>query len=220
MMCPTAHPTPLKSNPLAAVAVTLPVRPATRATGYEAKWSAALEAYENAKAEAEAFDPTYMVVWEQCHEECKAVPHAVLRPDPHSGRHSPISTADDWYVRRARRDVAALNAGRMRFEPLQELQEYESLLRDVVSAADGRDATIQAIRDRYDMDKLDTQSEEISERLCAARDRVMNTAAPDLAALRWKLDQLISPDGEMLGWTADFIRQTVADYRQLLGGNA
>ncbi|WP_333837373.1 hypothetical protein [Novosphingobium sp.] len=49
---------------------------------------------------------------------------------------------------------------------------------------------------------------------------LLDTPAPDRIALQWKLDRIL--DGGINGpWTesysADYIRQTVADYRRLLG---
>ena len=47
---------------------------------------------------------------------------------------------------------------------------------------------------------------------------LMDLPAPDLAALRWKLDQTLRIDGDSTPcWSAEYVRQTVADFRRLCG---
>ncbi|MBY6015125.1 hypothetical protein KUV75_09465 [Qipengyuania gaetbuli] len=63
--------------------------------------------------------------------------------------------------------------------------------------------------------------EETADRLCneacAAEDALMEMPAPDLAALRFKLEKLLAADdGSTDGWSADYVRQTQEDIRRLL----
>ena len=56
--------------------------------------------------------------------------------------------------------------------------------------------------------------------LAAAESALMELPAPNLAALRWKLDHILEPDSgsdETPGWSMGYVRQTIADYRRLLG---
>lgn len=52
-----------------------------------------------------------------------------------------------------------------------------------------------------------------------AERRLMDMPAPDRAALRWKLDHIFGDnDGEWQAqYSVGYVRQTVADYRRLLG---
>jgi Spy/CpxP family protein refolding chaperone len=52
--------------------------------------------------------------------------------------------------------------------------------------ANERAAATRAIRERYGMNEADEQSDAFGERLGGSEDAVMNTPAPDLAALRWE----------------------------------
>lgn len=63
--------------------------------------------------------------------------------------------------------------------------------------------------------------EETTDRLCneacAAEDALMQMPAPDLAALRFKLEKLLASDNEGTdAWSADYVRQTQEDIRRLL----
>lgn len=52
-----------------------------------------------------------------------------------------------------------------------------------------------------------------------AEARLLNLPAPDNAALRWKLDRVLEahPETGLKPWAASHLRQTIADYRRLLG---
>lgn len=52
----------------------------------------------------------------------------------------------------------------------------------------------------------------------AADKALMTMPAPDLAALRWKLDRaLMIDDGALANWSEWYVRQTIADVARLLG---
>jgi hypothetical protein len=103
-----------------------------------------------------------------------------------------------------------MDAGKMRSDPLPGLQEHAQLQRDLSRAANERDATIQAIRDRYEMDRLDDRSEELGDALSDAEAALMKTPAPGLAALRLKLERLPEKDGDMPAWSSSYIAQTIS----------
>lgn len=87
--------------------------------------------------------------------------------------------------------------------------------------------SVQAFRDakkQHDhdsgMDAANERWEALAQRERDALKSLLDTPAPDLAALRWKLDFLMvdtgEPDGDMPGWSADYFRQALADIARLL----
>lgn len=61
-------------------------------------------------------------------------------------------------------------------------------------------------------DEVDRRGDAVADAL----GEVMDTPAPDLAALRWKLDQLREPDGGLAPWMSGMVNQTFADIERLL----
>lgn len=61
--------------------------------------------------------------------------------------------------------------------------------------------------------------ERLSEAYCAEMDALMALPAPDLPALKWKLDHIIEPgsSGCTPSWSRAFVEQTTSDYQRLLG---
>lgn len=200
---------------LAGCASLVTVSAASAAPVDRSAWHEAAAALERAEAEDAAFTPGYMATWERCRAECEAIPHVTFPPEECSGGRCQ-TTADEWEVRQARRDVKALDDGRMHLEPIGGLREHYALKRELVKAADDRDRQRQAIRGRYDMDRLDDRAERLSEQKVEAWSRLMDTPAPDLAALRWKLLQL-REDGEDMGpYTSACVEQTYRDIDRLM----
>jgi hypothetical protein len=110
-----------------------------------------------------------------------------------------------------------LDTGKMHLDPLPGLREHYEIKRDLVKAADERDAAIQAIRDRYSMDELDERSEAYGNAIAEAQSALMGMPAPDLAALRWKLMQLRDgDDGPTACYEAGYVAQTFADIDRLM----
>ena len=68
-------------------------------------------------------------------------------------------------------------------------------------------------------DAVSAEGERLGQAMSDADTALMETPAPTLAALRWKLDRLmeVEADGYTAGWSEDYARQTIADYRRLLG---
>lgn len=58
----------------------------------------------------------------------------------------------------------------------------------------------------------------LAESVCETESRLIEMPAPDLSALRWKLERLlaIDPDGTTSGWHGDYVRQTASDIARLL----
>lgn len=211
----------LKAAPLATAALAIPAfAAATTIPTDRSAWNSALAAYHRVRAEDAAFSARYMPIWDRCKASCDRVPHVALRPDPYSGRKDPVTTADEWLVRMARYEVKRLDSGKMRIDAnVPGVQEHYDLKRELARAADERDAARQRIRDRFGMDDMDDQSDRLGDRLARAEEALMDTPAPDLAALRFKLDHLLEPDsdGSTACWSRAYVAQTVADYQRLLG---
>jgi hypothetical protein len=182
-------------------------------------WERHMAAHEKLIAEDAKFSEVYDRAWTACQAECQRVPHVVLEPSAHTGQ-SYVSTADAWYVKRCRSDLANLAAGKMRFDPLPELQEHVRQMRELVDAANARDAAIQRIRDRYGMDDLDDQSDARGDAMGEAHIALMSTPAPDLAALRWKLDHITeearAKDGSLGCYGHNYVAQLFDDIERLL----
>lgn len=194
-----------------AVAISAPIISLDRS-----EWEAAMAAFERVQEDERVFNPLYLQSWNQCRSECDGLPYTTFEPEPGMSYLGAASTENAHFVRHARREVEGLNTGRVRYDPLPDLIAREKKLRHVVRDADEREAAVQAIRDRHRMDDMDDQSEALTDRYVDARDVLMDMPAPDLAALRWKLEQLTDPDGSLAGWSAEFVRQTFADVASLL----
>lgn len=209
----------LLNAPAAAVALALPVGASATIAVDRSAWEQAKRHLEALEIEDTQFSAEYEKAWEACTKECKQVPHVILEPSKHTGRWH-VSTADDWYVRRCRSDVAALDAGKMHFDPLAELREHERQMRALVDAADARDAVIRSIRDRYGMDDLDDRSDDLGDRMAAAQSAIMDLPAPDLPALRWKLDHLTEEardeGGSMACYGHEYVAQALRDVARLM----
>lgn len=180
------------------------------------EWNIAFNRYQEARQKCEAYDAVYDPLSKRLQVAEDAVPHIVLRPDPYSGRKSPVSTADTEFVRRARWTVANIEAGKCRFDDLPGLQQHLQLCRDMADAADRRDAELERISEKLGYTFAANRMDELADSYCDARVGLMNTPAPDLAALRWKLDQFRDDDGDLVAWTADIAAQTFDDIARLL----
>lgn len=124
-------------------------------------WARALAAYEQAKADDEAYNSVYEALSDQCQQEEQAIPHVVFRPDPDTGHQQPITTADQLYVRRAKRLVNDVKAGKIRLETVQypSLNEHWQLSQEVAAAAEKREAKVAAVRARFGMEQAEEKWE-------------------------------------------------------------
>lgn len=203
----------LKAAPTTALVMALPA--SATATADRAEWSTAMDRYARVKTEDAAFTPGWLKAWRDCKEECDAIPHVSFKAEAYKGGRCQ-TTANTFEVAQARREVALLNEGKMRLDPLPGLREHYEIKRKLVEADDARKTQIQAVRERYDMDALDDKAEILGDQLAEARDCLMQTPAPDLAALHWKLLQLRDQDGDMDAWVAKYVNQTYADIARLM----
>lgn len=203
----------MKAAPIAAASLAFPalaIPPTDRSA-----WDAAMRAYTRAKAEDDAFTPGYLETYRRCDAACRAVPHVTFAPEAYLGGRCQ-TTADAWQVKRARREVASLDAGKMRLDPLPGLHEHYAIKRELVKAADERDSAVRAIRARFNMDALEERGEKLGDRVYKATWALMDLPAPDLAALRWKLDYLTNSGAGIDAYESTAIAQTLADIARLL----
>lgn len=207
----------IMGSAVAALSVSaLPVAAASANATDRRRWEAAMADLARIEAEDAAFTPNWEKTWKRCNAECEAVPHITLRPSPYSGIKRPVSTADTQFVATARRTLANIAAGKERWDDIPSLNEQMQLLRDTAAEADKRDRQVQAIRDRHDMDRLDDKAEALGDALADAQGVLMAIPAPDLSALRWKLDHLTNRGEGWDSWSDDYVRQVNADIARLL----
>ena len=62
------------------------------------------------------------------------------------------------------------------------------------------------------------QLDRLADRYSQCEQAVFDMPAPDLSALRWKLERLlaIDPDGATSGWSGEHVQQTLADIQRLI----
>ena len=211
----------LKAAPIIAAAAAVPATALTIPTsGDRSEWNAAFDAYNAAKTEDDAFNAVFSDLHDRWTAATEAVPHQTFRPDVYSGRFQPVSTADRIFVADARRTIRDLAEGKRRHDPLPELEQHTELCREVAAAADERDAKISQISQRMGYDQAETKWDALGGRVSDAENALLATPAPDVAALRWKLDRLTVDVREhevsLPAWTAEYLSQTLADIARLL----
>lgn len=188
--------------------------------GDRTAWDMAMADHLRAVAASDAFDARINAITNAYRKTVEKVPHTTLRPDPYTGHTTPITTADEWFVARARRHVAEVDAGKCWLDPaFPSLHEHLQLCRDVVAAADARDAEIKRIDERTGYSAGHEHYDALTTAICDTETVLLNMPAPDGEALFWKVERLYSP-GEGI-WAAGVEDQTYADLRRfLLNGRA
>lgn len=202
----------LAAIPATAALAAIPVASAN--TVDRSQWEAAKAALDKIETADAAFTPGWWEAWQKCKAESATIPHTTIPGTGHSGKRG-YSTDDNFEIRIAQREIADLDAGRMRLDDLPGLREHYDMKRRFVAAAEDRDQKIQSIR--YDIDRLDDRAEELGQQIADARDLLMKMPAPDLQALRWKLEQLREDDGDVIPWAADYVEQCFVDVARLMG---
>ena len=217
-IAPLAHPTRrglLMAAPAITAVAAVPAIALAPATSDRSAWNAAFAAYQRAKAEDEAFSPIYRRVHDAWEAGRPSIDAINFKPLPSYMPRDMI--AGGWDLDKAWRDYVA-GEGKWWFSPDPEARkaEFRAALDSVQAYRDKRD---QHRRDSG-MDEADDRWEVLGERVAEAECALMDTPAPDLAALRFKLDHLLEPDseGSTACWSRDYVAQTIADYQRLLGG--
>ncbi len=167
-----------------------------------------------AQAASDAFDSELDAIDAAHRAAVQEVPHVTLRPDPHTGRLSPVTTADEPFVREARRLVRDIDEGRCRIDPICSLQDHLQLCRELVAAADARAATLRSIDERLGWSAAHEHYEALTSRICDCQATLLNMPAPDGEAVMWKVQNLYAPGDGV--WEASYEAQTHSDLRRFL----
>jgi len=84
-------------------------------------------------------------------------------------------------------------------------------------------ATFKAMPEEHDDYRLwHTLIDQSADEVADARRALLDMPAPELSALRWKLDHVITFEGDvgddeyMESWSRDYVEQAIADYKRLL----
>jgi hypothetical protein len=188
---------------------------AAAATADRSAWDQAFATYQRAKAEDDACNVAFNELWEKCKAAEEVVPHVTFGPDPFCGREI-ISTESTGYGTSARRMVSDLASGKRRHDPYPDVMAHEEFARRVAAVADERDCKIKAIRASFGMEEAEEEWEALGERRYAAEWALMDTPAPDLPALLWKIEHLFDEDGDLKCLNAEATAVALSDARRLL----
>jgi hypothetical protein len=217
---PTRHTinrrTLLKAAPAGAIALSVPAVAMPATTADRMAWEAAMQNLERIKAEDAVFTPIYNRIhaaWEAGRPSLDMIDWRALNTHSAADRsHFARSMDLDAHWRQF-----LDGEGKWWFakNPEQKKAKYRAAL-DTVQAF--RDAEARNDRDTG-MAEADERYEAFGEAIADAESALMDIPAPDLEALRWKLDQLLEPNSEhsTAAWSRDYVAQTVADYHRLLG---
>lgn len=193
---------------------TLPIAVATAVTDRRA-WNNAIRAKERALEAWEAFGPEYDRVhkaWLANRPSMDGIQWSAFFPEHHhpGGKENIARNLD----LQARWEQFLEGQGKWWFS-----QTPDKTKSEFRAALDG----VQAFRDAEEQHEIesgmkaaDEEYNRLSEADSKALDKVMRMPAPDLAALRWKLDYLTTDGESWDGWSESFTRQTYADIARLL----
>lgn len=195
----------------AAAVVVVTTGPAVaRSTTDRTNWDIAIAAHERAIAEDAAFDPRYWEIhreWEAGKPSMEEIHWKQFDSRDRDRTARMIDLEKEW-----RRFLDGENKWWWAKNAEGRKAEYRAAL-DSVQAY--RDA--EARHDRESgMDAAEQRWEALGDEVGRTRDALMDMPAPDLSALRWKLAQLRDDDGDLVGWSADFVRQTFLDVDRLM----
>lgn len=120
--------------------------------------------------------------------------------------------------------IAALSASTLPIaaaNPRVDRRQWDAAMRRYEAADDHYHACVARLRRKYGRE-VDAPHDELAalDDLCSTvSDResdLEQIPAPDLAALRWKLDRLRESNGEMVPWAGHAVRQTFSDIARLM----
>jgi hypothetical protein len=207
----------LAGAPAIALVATIPGTLTAAPNGLRRDWEGALRAYQQIKAEDEAFT-TY---WKECNAACKA--GAPSLDSIHWKEFGPAG-----HVPRFREQIA------MTMDLDEEWQKFLAGEGHWWNASDPEKPkakfraaldSVQAYRDAYaanyrdsGLEDADRRFEEFGEAVSEAEWALMDTPAPDLAALHWKLEFLFADDGTdaCSAWSSNALAPTLPDIARLL----
>lgn len=181
-------------------------------------WDDAFAAFEIAQAEERSFSIEFAKLDDQLAAEAAAVPHIVVGPDPYTPEGEPVGTGNTFYLSLARRRMELIEAGKIEVATEGVLKNYHDLLCNLVKADAQRTLAVKAIRQRLDFDTAQSRWDDLANCACDARWFLMDMPAPDISALRWKIEYLLEDKGDGCGssWTNDALSQTRTDIARLM----
>lgn len=179
-----------------------------------AGWDKAMSVHDAVKREHDAYEPVHDTAYEAYHAEIEpleaALPYAAF---PFENRGYVANTLDlDEAEQHIRKRAGVINSDAHTAEQLAAI----GLIREFRNAK-------RAAAARLNLDAIGEEMEARTDAYCDSRHALMEMPAPNLAALRWKLDYAFAECREgrsMDCWHADFMAQTIADYQRLLVGKA
>lgn len=207
--------------PVAGLLAAVPVVAAKSEAGANRHaWDQAMRAYEAAKAADALINARYEQVYPRYEAEADAIPHVSFPTDLIGvAGFDEATTANNQLVAYVRRYVAEVDSGRAKLDPrFPYLQEQLASYRRIVAAAEERAAAVAVVRARYGMDAIEEEWEQAGERVCDACSALMRIPAPDLAALRWKLNEVLELDSTKASdsWEAHYVEVLRSDIKRLL----
>jgi hypothetical protein len=211
--------TAVAAVPTVAFATPVIAEPATD----RSEWDRNFAAYQEAKAADEAFNKIFDPIHDQRTAEVESLPLKDLPPDRWLGRvRSPIGAGERRYhIRQSKRSVEEFDAGKVRLDEYvrADYEKHIAVCREVVAIDAQHAAAVEAIEKRLGYVQALERWEALGEASYDAEWRVMETPAPDGAALLFKLEKLleVEQDGSIAPWSESAVRQTVLDMRRVLG---
>jgi hypothetical protein len=194
----------------AATSIVTTAPAAALATVDRMAWRAAMDAHELAIAEDAAFDPLY---WED-HRAWEAGKPSMDTIHWHEFRF--VDLAHTARAVNLEEQWQHFLSGEGTWWNARDPEDRKARFRvalDSVQAS--RDAEARHARESG-MDEAEKRWEELGAEVARTRDVLMALPAPDLSAHRWKLVQLRDGDGDLVGWSADFVHQTFVDVDRLV----
>jgi hypothetical protein len=214
---------------IASVAAAVPAVaiPATSAvagfTPDRSAWDAAMAAFQRAEAEADAFEVVFMPIHDRCKAEIELqLPHKLLPRHLHIGKLCP-STADWQYISRCRHYVEEWDASKIVVDDTvrERYNEHIAICRGAIRADEERKAGIAAIERKHGYAEAEQKMETLGDARYETEWALMDLPAPDLPALRWKLEKLLEIENSSTApWSSEAVGQTVADIQRLMAGRA
>jgi hypothetical protein len=175
------------------------------------EWKASLARYNKATTAAAEFDPEY--------DRIEAVWRDGL-PSMDSIHWSAFPFADRGHVARILNLEAAEQHHRRGLGKWWWAKDAAASLAKFRAALD----SVQQFRDAEERHEIESgfraasdHYERLTDAICDASDELMAMAAPDAAALRWKLEHLKNDDGSFAAYEPEYLHQVNEDIARILG---
>ena len=204
------------SVPILAASVSQCSQPAHSAAIERSAWDQAFSKMEVARNANEAFRPIVDDAWIGYLRDKPSGDDIDLRPM------GPLITADfrNELLHRADPDkihadfIAAQGVTWWAPEPSEVIARHKAACERIREFR----AQIQAVKDRHDYDAKTKKADELGEADHDATWALFDIPAPDLAALRWKIEHLFGhcEDCEVDSWSTEVMKVFLADVRRLL----